>query len=264
MQHWDKQAKSWELIGPPLKPSDLDIQNYSAWIAKESHNKKLSVLVLGVTPEIIQIKWPDHTKLMAADCNLSMIQKILPAPTKAIAADWLKLPLPSASIDIVIGDGCYSSLSYTDYEVLTNEVHRVLKTTGVFLMRFFLQLDAIEPINAIQKDLYNPSNFSFHAFKLRLAMSLQDSLQQGVCLKNIWDCWYSDFKNEVCALKEKLNWRKEAIETIDNYKNSTICYTFPMLSEVRSVVSERFYEAHYFNPSYSLGERCPTLKLRPK
>src|SRR5688572_17889619 len=265
MTHWDNQAKQWALLGSPLKPSPIDMQNSCSWINKykQSHRLPLTVLVLGVTPELVNIAWPEHTTLFAIDYSMLMIQAILPANAsvkpRALLGNWLQLPLSDESIDIVIGDGCYSSLAGKDYANLSAEIRRVLKPTGLMIMRFFSRPDHNESMAIILDDLASGKISNFHAFKLRLAMALHDDLQQGVCLKKIWNDWEAYFKNDAEKHMQKLKWCDEVIGSINTYKDSDVFYTFPTYSEIQAILSQHFIENEVFVPEYDLGLRCPTF-----
>ena len=204
--HWDKQAKQWALLGYPLRPSPADIQISASWVNEKIHaeSNSLTVLLLGVTPGIVNMPWPANTTFVAIDISLSMLQSILPAQTQtikpfAIAASWQQLPLSASSIDVVIGDGCYSSLAEKDYEVMTREIKRVLKSNGMFIMRFFTRPEKTESIDFIMNDLLSGLIDNFHVLKFRLAMALHGSLQQRCLLKNIWDCWNDLFKKHTAT-----------------------------------------------------------------
>lgn len=268
MTHWNNQARLWDLLGPPLKPSPDDIQNHLGWINEFLPRQQLAVLVLGVTPEIIQLPWQKNTRLISLDNNLVMIESVLPRKTPyiqpiPISANWLNLPLAESSIDLVIGDGCYNSLAGSNYSCLTKEIHRVLKPDGMCIMRFFLQAESRESIESIIKPFSSRQNFSFHAFKLRLLMGLQEKLNKGVHLRKVWEFWDNYFRTMVDEAKQQLGWSDAVISTIDNYKDSPVFYTFPRLTDVRKIVKQYFTEEEIFIPDYYLGDRCPTLKLRP-
>lgn len=247
MAHWDNQARQWTLIGEPLKPSQAELQNSYSWIHEHAQlrNDCLTVLLLGVTPEIIHLSWPAQTRLIAVDYSETMIKSVLPKKTATLApigllANWMQLPLPSSSIDVVIGDGCYSQVPLKDYEALTQEIRRVLKPDGILVMRFFTASEEADPVESIYLDVLSGEIASFHAFKLRLAIALQSDPSQGVCLKDIWNTWDSIFKQEVLQNMQKLNWNRETISTIDTYRLSNTVYTFPTQSEIRSIMSKYF------------------------
>jgi len=268
MGHWDNQAQQWALVGEPLRPSQADLQNYYSWIHEheQTQNDNLTALVLGVTPEIVNLSWPAQTRLIAVDCNETMIQSILPKKTATLApigllANWLQLPLPSSSVDIVIGDGCHSQVRWKDYAAFTQEIRRVLKPNGIFMIRFFAKSENVDPIEAIYHDVLAGEIVSFHAFKLRLAIALQSDPRQGVCLKDIWSTWDSSFKQEILQNLQKLKWNRETISTIDVYHLSNTVYTFPTYNEIRSMFSKHFLEKDLHVPSYYLGQCCPTFRF---
>ena len=67
LNHWDKHAVCWNSVGVPLKPCIADITNLeevvSRYSKKNSDTQNLSVLLLGVTPEITNMVWPANTHL---------------------------------------------------------------------------------------------------------------------------------------------------------------------------------------------------------
>ena len=264
--HWSKQARQWSLLGAPLKPSFCDIQNATAWMQEHcSANSSFNVLVLGVTPELVNIAWPRHTNLFALDCNLTMLESVLPTATPqiqpiAISGNWLNLPFESASFDLVIGDGCYTTLPLKEYATLTQEVKRILKSTGIFIMRFFSKLEEADSVLNIEADLRAGKITSFHAFKLRLAMTLQNDLNVGVCLNDVWNVWNED-SHHYMSLMKNLSWKEEVINTITVYQNNPTYYTFPTVEELRAVFKPYFLETAIFFPEYHLGDRCPSFKF---
>jgi ubiquinone/menaquinone biosynthesis C-methylase UbiE len=268
--HWEKQARQWVSIGYPLRPSPIDIQNHHLWLNDKVKSKRnaLSVLLLGSTPEIANMSWPCDTTFIAVDMNLTMLQSILPTQTPtvkpiALAGNWQQLPLLTSSIDIVVGDGCYSSLAEIDYLEMTREIKRVLKLNGIFIMRFFTRPEKRESIDSLLHDLLSGKIDNFHVFKFRLAMALHGTLQQGVALNSIWDCWNDLFKKVIQIPKKQFQWSDEIVDTINSYKNANVFYTFPTLQEVRMVISHHFNEEEIFIPDYTFGLRCPSLKLKP-
>lgn len=267
MSHWDEQAKQWKYITEPLKPSVIDINNLTHWIYKlyENKNQPLTVLLLGVTPEIVNIHWPERTRLFAIDKNMDMLISILPHSTPfiqpiALAADWLNLPIKSASFDLVIGDGCYNLLAWSGYACLTKAIKSLLNHEGVFILRFFLRPEHNESLDIIKEKIINQNFNSFSAFKLKLLMTLQNDVNKGVCLKEVWDCWDKHFKKIVFAYQHKLGWSDDTVNVINNYKNKHVFYTFPTLIEVNNHFKKYLRENEMFIPSYQLGVHCPTFK----
>ena len=59
------QARHWNLLGPPLRPSRDDVAILEGVV--QSLHTAPRVLLLGVTPELATLAWPAGTELVAVD-----------------------------------------------------------------------------------------------------------------------------------------------------------------------------------------------------
>ena len=223
----------------------------------------INALLLGVTPEITQMRWPEHTHLTAVDRNTGMIGAIwsgYASPEKSVTCgDWLKLPFTDAAFNTVAGDGCFTLQSYPDgYTTLFTSIHRILVAGGLFVTRYFLRPEIGESSEAVFADLYAGKIGNFHILKWRLAHALHGSIEDGVKLADIWNSWHQQ-GIDMQSLANKLGWSVESIRTIDVYRNVNTCYTFPTLSEIRALSNDGFRETDIHYGDYELGERCPTV-----
>ena len=266
---WDKHARQWNRLGPPLRPcaEDIGFMEQAAHCVAAGCDSPRAIL-LGVTPEIARMRWPAGTQLLAVDNNEEVIAKVWPGNVEiraeAVRGDWMKLPAGDASCDVVVGDGSFITLQYPEgYAALVSEIHRVLKRGGLFAIRVFIRPDAAEPLTAVFSDLRAGRIGSFHAFKWRLAMALHTDLEQGVRLGDIWNAWNEEVP-EPDALARMLSWPIEAIGTIDAYRELDTRYTYPTLSEFREALSAHFSEAACHHKGYELGQRCPTFLFNPR
>lgn len=224
-------------------------------------------MLLGVTPELVTMPWPSHTRLLAVDRSPGMIRSVLPgladADVDAVCGNWLDLPLPTASVDCVVGDGCFTVLeSLGDHRLLSSEVRRVLDPQGIFAIRLFVQLPERETVDQVFDELSAGAIGNFHVFKWRLGMALQKSQEAGVGVHEIWQRWH---KAGISAhsLSQRTGWPVEEIQTIDAYRDAPARYTFPTLEQAREVLHDDFRELACEVPGYELGRRCPTLLLAP-
>jgi hypothetical protein len=146
---------------------------------------------------------------------------------------------------------------------MVRSVRRVLRATGVFVIRFFVRPDRAEPVGRVFDDLFHGRVGSFFALKWRLSMALHGALDEGVRLSDIWDAWHAAVSRpEMLALN--LGWPLEKILTIDDYRGSAVRYTFPTLAEARAALRTDFEELACHAPGYELGSLCPTFVLRPR
>lgn len=267
--HWNQHARQWSLIGPPLRPAAQDVQLFEkelrAWQARDGAVSPRALLC-GVTPEIAAMQWPRGTRLTAVDHSRPMIAGVWPGsgvPGSAVCGNWLALPLPAASQDILVGDGCYSLLvGRARYAAFSAELRRVAAGGALLLMRYFVRPERPEARGTVVDDLWQGRIGNFHVFKWRLAMALHGSLEQGVRLGDIWDAWHEAVPDPA-RLAAQLGWREEVVNTISNYRGVDTCYSFPTLEEARALAGD-FDIVSTRIPDYELGARCPTLVMRPK
>ena len=263
-QFWQSVPKQWKHFGPPLRPCPEDIKVMEQQVAQwmdQSKSDHCNVLLCGVTPEIVEMEWPAGTRLWAVEKSRAMIEEVWPAKEsktkQPLQADWTRLPFLPGSFDIVIGDGCLSSLPYPQQQSeFLNLIKNVMQGDGVLIMRFFVQKDEPERPEAVFRDLAEGNIGSFHVFKWRLTMSLQATAMAGVRVNEVWKAWTE------AAITT--GFPRQAVDTIDTYKGSDHLLTFATLSEIREVHDPVFEEMECIVPGYELGERCPILVYSPR
>lgn len=263
-QFWQNAPKQWKHFGPPLRPCPEDIRVMQGRVKQwfdETGASECRVLLCGVTPEIAGLDWPEGTRLWAVEKSRAMIQEIWTdagsGSRLALQAEWLNLPFPPATFDIVIGDGCLTSLEYPRLQnSFLETTATVLKPDGLLIMRFFVQPDQPEEPATVFADLAAGKIGSFHAFKWRLAMAMQTSAREGVRVGEIWKAW-----NEANV---STAWPAETVDTINTYRGSDHRLTFTHLQEIRDLHTPLFVEQACLVPGYELGERCPIMVFSPR
>lgn len=282
---WASYARRWSALGPPQRPSPEDVgaalSEVRAWHAESAARVRAlggqggaldvpppRALLLGVTPEIATMDWPPGTSLLAVDRSEPMIRAVLPkvgvpADTRAALADWLSLPVSDASVDVAIGDGCLSTFSFPDgVRALAREVRRALVPDGRLVMRVYTAPPEREEIGAIARDLQAGAIGSFHVVKWRVAMALERAPGAGVVLDDVRRA-ILDLGPLVSALTGRPGFEPRVIETLDAYAGSTAAYTFPTAEMLGEALSGTFEITNRILKTYELGDRCPTLVLRP-
>lgn len=267
--HWRSVAQEWKHFGSPLRPCIEDIQHMEYVVANScdtQHNIKAKLC--GVTPEIALMTWPAGTYLTAVEQSQEMIQEIWPGDITekriAIQGDWLSSLSSKHDNDVVIGDGCFISVNYPDgYTALSANLADSLKNNGILVMRFFIQQDVKEQSEHVISDLVNGKIGSFHAFKWRYAMSLQQSSQQGIRLHDIYTAW-QQAAIDTNWLAEHTGWTREVVDTINLYENKQNKFSFATLPEIIETLSHYFQQESIYFPQYELGERCPIITFRSR
>jgi SAM-dependent methyltransferase len=271
VDHWSRLARLWSLLGPPLRPSpeDVAIAESVARAWRETHaTAPLHAVILGVTPELATLRWPGNTVLLAIDESAAMIDGIWPREgtppgSAARPGDWRRLDLPDASVDLVLGDGCFTVLAYPDdHAAVIRELHRVLRPGGRLVVRAFALPETREELADVGEALWAGRIGSMNALKWRLGMAFQPPARRAVAVVDMLEAFHG-----VCPdpsrLVAQLGWAPDVVATVESYRNSTASYSFCTLAELRALLAPHFTELSCHVPGYELGDRCPTLVLEP-
>jgi SAM-dependent methyltransferase len=270
--HWEHHARQWEQVGPPLRPVAEDVrfmQNAIAAQKKSPAPGRFRALLLGVTPELASMNWPDGTCLLAVDRSKGMIEHVwpkhgLPPLAWVVRGDWHHFPVRNASMDLIIGDGFFTPLVYPkDYLSLGAEIQRALRPGGRYVIRPFVRPHHSETLDAISDDLWSGKIGNVHILKWRLAMARHGSLDQGVRLGDVWTTW-NQLMPDTHAAAQRLGWSHGEMDTVNAYRDRDTIYTFPTLAELRQILAAHFVELDCHVPAYELGDCCPTMVLSPK
>ncbi|MBN1868390.1 class I SAM-dependent methyltransferase [Candidatus Sumerlaeota bacterium] len=271
-EFWAAKLSKWPHMGSPLRPTAPDLvlaERACGDFPGVSHAHPLRVLVLGVTPELAGLRWPEGTRLWAVDFCRPMIRGLWPdgrlgLPALAVCGDWRDMPVFDSSIDIAVGDGCYNVFQPPDgYRLLSAQVRRVLKPTGRVAMRFFVRPAENESLDVVFSDLLEGRVGNFDIFRWRLQMAVHGTTDEGTCQGDAWEVWNAR-EIDTDALAEKLGWSRAALATIDLWQGSRARLCFPTLNEVREALADDFVEIAHHCPDYELGDRCPALLLTPR
>jgi SAM-dependent methyltransferase len=266
-EHWPDIARLWAQVGPPLRPTSEDIAILTGTIdAWARDNGPPRALILGVTPELYSLPWPQGTRLLAADRTQGMIDVVWPGPRNAvIRTDWTAIPLKDGSQDIVLCDGGFHLMDHPNgHHKFIQSLHRIVAPGGLCVFRLFVPPQEYETPDQVLRDLLNGRISNLNILKIRLGMSLQTDIAQGVELGRVWNAIHQAAPNfEELALRT--GWPLEHVLAINTYRNSDIRYFFLDLDSVRRLFFDMpggFELVTVRVPVYELGDRCPTIVMR--
>jgi SAM-dependent methyltransferase len=268
IDHWRKHAVSWSRIGSPLRPNDEDLRLNTRWIERVAPpaNGPFRALILGVTPELALLPWPEGAQVYGVDRSIDMARNAWPAaslahPGLAINGDWRLMPLPAESVSLAIGDGSYSNLdAIGDYDQLSAQITRVLRPGGHLIIRLYVRPEVKEAPESVIETLVSGKVSNFNAFKLRLMMAMAPDPDYAVRTADIFALW-SSHNLDYDQISRRTGIPREIIETVDNYRGSATRYNFPPMSYLERHFAKHFDLIERYTPGYDLGERCPTLLL---
>lgn len=253
-KHWQDFAKQWNRLGSPLRPCGEDVENFRQAMGSDPGR----CLLLGVTPELAELS----SRLTAIDNSAAMIAALWTSKHVALQGDWLNLPFPPGSFDIIIGDGCLTLLSYPmQYEKFFEQLNRVITPGGRILLRVFVSPEHGESRELVCQDALSGKMKSFHAFKWRLSMAIASESADHNFNVAETHAAFDRLIPDRNLLAAATGWRADEIETIDFYRGSAARYSYPTLSQVRKTLHPALKETGLICGHYELAERCPILIL---
>jgi len=265
---WPEVARNWQYIRSPLRPAPEDVHSFSLVIDSWTrHNPERAphALILGVTPELYTLPWPDPALLRAADRTQSMIDYVWPGPAEAaIHSDWLALDLADASLDLILCDG---GLIMPDYprgqQTLCHNISRMLAPGGLTAFRLYVPSPHPETVAEVFQALNEGSIPDLNCLKLRLGMAMQPSPEQGVALADVWVALREQAGSGWQELAARLGWRYDDLRIIDAYRDSLARYSFTTTDQAIALFRNAGLEyLQTLSHSYTMGNQCPIIVFR--
>lgn len=263
---WQSHARQWDLVGAPLKPSPQDgvlmMKLVTSCLGLSQPVRRIAVL--GVTPELMQLDWPQGIEIEAFDHSEAMLQSVwTPNPklaSRVTLASWQALPSDDAHFDLVVGDGSFNALpSLVAYPLVFKELARISCDQAALVLRCFVSPDVAESMTEIQDAAMSGRVYSFHALKWRIAMTLAAKDHGAVAVREVYDAFEAHFDRE--DLARITGWPITVINTIDAYKMVDTVYTFPTMAQWRDSCQPLWRVDQVLYADYELAQRCPTLRL---
>jgi SAM-dependent methyltransferase len=266
---WNATAKYWHLR-PPLAPSTDDIawfeRSVTAFYEKRGR-QPLTALLLGLTPDVATMRWPADTALVVVDWSTEVFrhrwpERGFPQVAAPVRGDWRELPVANESIDVALGDGCYTAFATPgEAAALNGEVARVLKPRGLFCIRCYTLPRRPTSTRALFDDLLAGRYANPALFRWLVVMAVHGNSRRGVVLADVWDEWQARFPEPAAQLR-LLGWDEQSIQQIARYKDRPVRYSFHALAELQALATERFTAVESEIPDIEHGECFPRLSMR--
>ncbi len=268
---WARIARGYAAFTSPFVPRPEDIASFERAVAIQADlhgGAGLKAVILGVTPALALMKWPQGSQIEAVEISQAVIDAIwpgdIPGTRRARCASWLAIPLQRKSCDVVVGDGSLATCRFPgEVRNLVRSAHDLLVDDGLFAFRSYIRPQVQESVEAVFEALFSASGLSVDRFTMRLYLAMQRSVEEGVAVREaarLLDRYHLDRR----TMKERLGWSSAAIEPFAAWRASDAVYSFPTLDELRGVVGEYFDAISIAYPRYELGHCCPTLAMRPR
>jgi SAM-dependent methyltransferase len=268
-QYWDHLALRWRFAAP-LSPSATDVAWCERQVAQLGNGlQKLQVMLLGVTPALAAMRWPDAVTLVAADWSTPMLTRVwpkqnTPRSTSLLCADWRQLPLRAACCDAIVGDGCYTALAnLADYRLLNREMHRVLKPDGAALLRCFCRPSHRLEVDTLFEQLFAGHIASLDLFRFLLAMAMYEDSRTEITRRAVWELWVRHVP-DARGIQDRMGWSDDDVANMERIANMSHSFCFPTLHELAELARPLFELSAHDEPTYAWGELFPRIVLRSR
>lgn len=262
--YWQDVCAHWKHLGAPLSPDIQDTKIIKEFILKyHSNPQQIKLLIFGVTPELINMDWPFTTTITAVEKSPKMIDTLWEEGQnkQVVCGNWLEYT-SCDKWNLSLGDGVHCSLNPDEQKQLFAKAYELIEDNGISIFRFFVLHENLDR-DSLFEQLQSGQISSFHSFKIRLAMSLQETPQQGIQVSKVFECW-KRANIDVEELMNKTGWSKETINTISFYKGKDTVYYFTTLDGLLSLAQNYFVVEDIQTPNYPSGEVFPTVVFKKK
>ncbi len=250
----------WRNLPLEIKPLPSTIQFWEDKIQEIlQQNKNPRALVLGVTPEIRDLLAKYKINTICLDINpimikaMALIIKRKNFKEKIIVGNWLKMPFKENSFDLVLSDCPQDNLAFQKWDSFFENVSRVLKSGGYWLLgaTYFKGFkEGISLIQFIKSYRKNPKMFKNSSWKFYYILKLSSHREFYNRESRVVDWTLIDKKLK--QLYEDWQISKKELDDLristEKLKLSLLCqWTWATLNEFHN-----FFKRHYF---YILGYR---------
>lgn len=265
---WDDIASNWHRWAPPLRPckEDLDLLYYQlkGWISPNEPDDLglgfAGVYLMGVTPEIVTMRYPFDYVLLGMDISENMVKEVWPGDIPhirtGVVGDWFDNNMPPKSIDVVIADGSFVFFNRERATELSRITSSIMRKTGICLIRQFVAPEKKETIDDIERSLRTKTLTNFHELKFRVGMSLQVDSNEGVSQNQIYET-----VRILDGVENNPFFSNSDHLTLEFYKGKQSKLHFPTIQEYKDIFSKHFKNISVRYPEYAFGHCCPLITL---
>lgn len=256
---WHADGQLWPTIRPPLVPTEEDVAQVMEGCrpALERLGRPPRVLVLGVTPALVDAPWPEGSEIHSVDYDEVMIGTLWREREgrHCHCEHWQAMAFPDEFFDVVVGDCSFNALPCLDeYPAVLREIVRVSRPGAPLVCRFFMQP---EPRLTLPDLPAHTAGLTSAAVRLLLliASTSDDGGAHFAEVRQLVEATCGDFKGYLRSLGHDY----ADVERTENVLASGQELNYPSRAQIERAF-EPFYAGIAFrHPSYDVGPYCPTV-----
>ncbi|HLC98517.1 MAG TPA: class I SAM-dependent methyltransferase [Candidatus Nanoarchaeia archaeon] len=136
-------AHSWGQLTSPARPTKDELRIIKEYLKsiRDVSKKGKGMLILGATPEFRDIGHELGFNVTLIDINPKMVKamrflmKNKKRKENVVRANWLEMPLPEKSFDVVMGEQSVNIIKVKDYQRFLKQIRKVMKEDGILIMK---------------------------------------------------------------------------------------------------------------------------------
>jgi SAM-dependent methyltransferase len=262
---WGTDKDLWPVMPEPLVPSRDEIALYRQICPPDLLHEDAAprILVLGVTPPLVDLRWPRRAEVHAVDFDQVMVSAMWAPRERAHVhvARWQDIPLSDDSFDLVIGDCSFNALpGPDDYEHVLREVARVSRPGAPLVSRFFVQSEPPPQLARIAEDASGAlAHLRAASKRLLVALACAEAngeLHMSTVTERIRRDW-GDFEDYLVALGDSAEDRdlSRLVFAYDQRLN------YPTERDIRARFAPYYSDIRFEYPDHDVGAYCPIVRF---
>lgn len=264
MKYIAEQYQNYEYPLVPSKPDLFVYQHLINQYLEKVKDRKINVLICGVTPELVKLDYSDNAFVLGVDYTEEMVKYIwpgdIPGKRQALKANWLDMEIEPSSIDIILGDGALNFLDESAYETFLRKVVRILKPNGLMIHRVYLANNLKSPEDCYQR-IFDKYYNHLTEFRLSFMRSVQHIESQGVIMSDVYKKWY-DLKPNLEEIANKTGYDVSILKGMDLYKDQTARLFFHPLNYHEKLMNKFFNGFESISPAINMGTEVPIIAAK--
>lgn len=259
----------WPLTQPPLRPSAGNLMAFQTVIDDWTNahpGRTPRALVLGATPELWSLAWPDRDKVSMVEPDPERAEQIWPGPESSRrVARWVTIGPGDGLFDIVLCDAGLHTLAYPNVQTnLRRHLAAVMPTGSLLAVRLIAPPAQREPTVSVASELWAGNIGDMSQLLIRLSHSLQQSPTVGVRDSAVW-LKFCGLCKDWDTLLARTGWSPMSLAIAERYRFSPVNHYFVSPAEVLEVFTGTegapFEMVRLVTGGGPMAAQCPVITL---
>jgi SAM-dependent methyltransferase len=260
--NWHADGQLWPTIKPPLVPNEEDVELVlrACMPALQGLARPPRILVLGVTPALLDAAWPEGSELHSVDYDRVMIDVLWKEREGRTCHcdNWQSMPFPDRFFDLVVGDCSFNALpGLDDYAPVLQEIVRVSRPGAPFVSRFFMQPEPRLTLGTLPAATGGIEVSSGVRLLLAIASAGENGSLRFTDVFGLIAAEGHDFEDYMRGLRHG----PADIERTRKILESDQRLNYPSWPQIAQAFGPFYSRSELEHPGYDVGRYCPIVRF---